>query len=285
MNLTRPSETEFRPQRCVPSVPIWARGGIALCLAFGLTGLGAEPPASDPATNLSARLRVISADKKRGYQWLLRDATQEVRRVVLDRPWREVESVLRQEGLRRVRVTDGQYSIGYRYVVAKSGWVAGDGTMHSLYLDFSVDKRTPDIAPNAKLGIVTVAAAGLLVEPNRAYAKVLSSGAYPGGSALFRGLRLPEMAAAANRYPILKRIEIAYDYIRSHREENDPPGFHLDVTFGDSTRDERRGSSLYFSAPSGLDAPLDKKGKPVQVPFEPRDTVGEFRDWGSGEWK
>jgi hypothetical protein len=136
---------------------------------------------------------------------------------------------------------------------------------------------------SAKPGFVMTAEAGLLVEPNRLYAQVLTTGAYSDGSVLFRGLRLPEVAAAARDYPILKKIEVSYGFIRDRWRDSVPQGFSLHLTFGDSARDDQRGKSLYFTAASGLDALQDWQGRPLSQQFEPHDTVAEFRSWGSNE--
>jgi hypothetical protein len=167
----------------------------------------------------------------------------------------------------------------------KDGWLAGDRTAHSLYLEFSVDRRTTNTVASAKPGFVMTAEAGLFAAPNRAYAQVLTNGAYSDGSVLFRGLRLPEVASAAQSYPILKKVEITYGFIRDGWSESVAQGFSLHLTFGDSTRDDRRGKRLYFTAASGLDALQHWQGRLLQKQFEPQDTVGEYRAWGSNEWK
>ena len=123
------------------------------------------------------------------------------------------------------------------------------------------------------------------MEPNRLYAQVLTNGAYPDGSVLFRGLRLPAAASAAQSYPVLKKIEVDYDFIHDRWMESVPQGFRLWLTFGDSVRDDRRGKSMYVTATSGLDGLQDWQGRPLQQQFQPQDTVGEFRSWGGSEWR
>jgi hypothetical protein len=202
----------------------------------------------------------------------------------LDRPWREVEQELQRQGFRQIGASDNQHTSDYRYLVAQEGWRAGDQSAHALYLEFSVDRRSATDVPSAKPGCVMTTAAGLSAEPNRPYAQVLAGGAYPEGSVLFRGLRLPEAATAAREYPILKKVEVTYDFIRDRWSESVPQGFHLQLTYGDSPRSEQRGKCLYFTAESGLDAPQDCQGRPVADPFESKDILGEFRGWGSNEW-
>jgi hypothetical protein len=257
---------------------------VAFVLAFAIANGRAESASTNSLTGLSERLCALTTDKSRSYQRLLRDASQELRRVALDRRWSEVEPALRKQGLRQIHARDNQHTSDYRYLVTKQGWLAGDQIAHSLYLEFGVDKRSTNAVARAKPGFVMTAEAGLLVEPNRPYAEVLTNGAYPDGSVLFRGLRLPEAASAAQSYPILKKIEVTYDFIRDRWSESVPQGFSLRLTFGDSTRDDRRGKSLYFTATSGLDGPQDWQGKPLRQQFEPQDTVGEFRAWGSNAW-
>jgi hypothetical protein len=205
--------------------------------------------------------------------------------MTLDRPWSEVEPELRGQGFRQIRASDNQHTSDYQYLVAQDGWRAGDQSAHALYLEFSVDRRSAANVPGARPGCVMTAAAGLSAEPNRPYAQVLAGGAYPEGSALFRGLRLPEAAAAARDYPILKKVEVTYDFIRDRWSETVPQGFHLALTFGDSPRGDRRGKRLYFTAESGLDALQDWQGRPVADQFESKDILGEFRGWGSNEWR
>jgi hypothetical protein len=258
---------------------------VACALVFATAAASAEPATTNSITGLSECLRALTTDKARSYQQLLRDASHEVREATLDRPWSEVEPALRHQGLRQIHARDNQHTSDYRYLVTKEGWIAGDRTPHSLYLEFSVDRRTTNTVASAKSGFVMAAEAGLFVAPNRAYAQVLTNGAYSDGSVLFRGLRLPEVSSAAQSYPILKKVEISYDFIRDRWSENVAQGFSLHLTFGDSTGDDRRGKRLYFTAASGLDALQDWQGRPIQKQFEPQDTVGEFRAWGSNEWK
>jgi hypothetical protein len=257
----------------------------ALALAFGATTDGAELASTNSMTGLSERLRALIAGKARSYHRLLHDASHEIRGVTLDRPWSEVEPALRRQGLRQMRARDHQHTSDYRYLVSKDGWLGGDQTAHSLYLEFSVDRRDSNTVVSARPGCVMTAEAGLFVEPNRPYAQMLTNGAYPDGSVLFRGLRLPEAASAAQSYPILKKIEVTYNYIRDRWSESVAQGFSLHLTFGVSVRDDRRGKGLFFTAESGLDALEDWQGRRVQQQFESHDTVGEFRSWGSNEWK
>jgi hypothetical protein len=258
---------------------------VVLALALGSAAGAAEPPSINSLAGLSQRLKTLAADKARGYHQLLRDASHEVRGATLDRAWTEVEPVLQQQGLRRTYARDNQHTSEYRYLVSKDGWQGGDQTAHSLYLEFSVDRRSTNTAANAKPGLVMIAEAGLLIEPNRPYTQVLTNTTYPEGSVVFRGLRLPEVVSAAQSYPILKKIEVTYDVIRDRWSESVPQGFDLWVTLGDSIRDDRRGKSMYFTAPSGLDGLQDWQGRPLRQQFDPQDTVGEFRSWGGNEWK
>lgn len=258
---------------------------VVLALVLGTVAGCAEAASTNSMSDLSERLRALTADKARSYQRLLRDASHEVRGAALDRPWSEVEPALRRQGLRQLLARDNQHSSDYRYLVTKHGWLAGDQTPHSLYLEISVDRRSTNDVATAKPGFVMTARAGLLVEPNRPYAQMLTNGAYPDGSVLFRGLRLPEVASAAQSYPILKRIEVSYDFIRDQWAESVPQGFSVWLAFRDSALDDRRGKSMYFTATSGLDGLQDWKGGPLQQQFEPRDTVGDFRSWGGSEWR
>jgi hypothetical protein len=226
----------------------------------------------------------LTADESRSYQQLLRDASHEIRRMALDRPWSEVEQELQRQGFRRIHARDNQHTSDYEYLVTQEGWRAGDQSAHALYLEFSVDRRSAADVPSANPGCVMNAAAGLSAEPNRSYAQALVGGAYAEGSVLFCGLRLSEAAAAAKDYPILKKVAVTYDLIRDRWSETVPHGFHLWLTFGDSPRSDRRGKRLYFTAESGLDAFQDWQGRPLAEQFESKDTLGEFRGWGSTEW-
>src|SRR6187549_1634462 len=115
---------------------------LALALVFGTAAACAEPATTNWMTGLSERLRALTADKARSYQQLLRDASHEVRGAALDRPWSEVEPALRRQGLRQIHARDNQHTSDYRYLASKDGWRGGDQTAHSLYLEFSVDRRS-----------------------------------------------------------------------------------------------------------------------------------------------
>jgi hypothetical protein len=98
-------------------------------------------------------------------------------------------------------------------------------------------------------------------------------------------LQSPDVANTARKYPIIKEIEVSYDFIRDHRSETVPQGFHLRLVFGDSRSDDQRGKRLYFTAASELDALQDQQGNPVAPTFEPKDILGELQSRGSNEWK
>ncbi len=65
----------------------------------------------------------------------------------------------------------------------------------------------------------------------------------------------------AQTYPILKKIEVTYDFIMDRWSESVPQGFNLRLTFGDNANDDRRGKRIYFTATSGLDMLQDWKGE------------------------
>jgi hypothetical protein len=251
------------------------------------TGEGPQPAATSveagSLAHLAERLQALCSDKSLSYQKLLRDASHLVRDAALDRPWSEVEAALGRQGLRQMSKWSKQYTKHYEYLVNKTAWIAGDGTAHSLYLQFMV--RRPDEVPTAKPGCVMVAAAGLLAEPNRPYEKVLASGAYPRGSVVFVGLRLPEVVETARNYPIVKKIEVTYDLIWDRWAESVQQGFDLRITFGRSALNDREGNAPSFTVPSGLDATQDRSGRPLDKQFKPEDTIGEFRYWGGIKWK
>ena len=217
---------------------------VALAFAFSIVANCAAAASTSSMTNISEQLRVICSDRSLSYQRLLHDASHEVRRVALGRSWSEIDPVLRQQGLQQILARDHDYFSDYRYLVAQEGWRGGDQTAHSLYLEFNVDRRTSNTVASAKPGYVMIAKAGLLVELNRPYSQILTNSAYPEGSVLFRGLRLPEAVDVAGDYPILKKIEITYDFIRDRWLESVPQGFGLRLTFGDSPRDSSRPATL-----------------------------------------
>ena len=252
---------------------------MAFSIAMHCTGLAA----AEPPTNLAERLRAICADNSRSYHMLLHKASHEARLAALGRPWSEVEPLLRLEGLKLIRSLP--YTKCYRYLVTENGWSARDKTEHSLFVEFHIDDRKTDDVPSAKPGFVEIAVAGLLVKPNRPYTQVLAAGGYPQGSVLFRALRLPEVAAAAKTYPILKEFEVTYDFLRDRWALSRAQGFDITFAFADSTREERRGKSINIFAPSALDALQDYQGQPLEQQFKPQDTLGEFSYWGGREWK
>src|SRR5258706_6171443 len=126
----------------------------ALALVFGTAAAFAEPATTYSMTGLSERLRAFTADKTRGYQRLLRDASHEVRDAAVDRPWSEVEPALRRQRFSQIHARDNQHTSDYRYLVSKDGWRGGDHTGHWLYLEFTVDKRSTNTVASAKPGFV-----------------------------------------------------------------------------------------------------------------------------------
>lgn len=258
---------------------------VVFVLSMGPTGFADEPKATAPVSELSKRLLALSSDKSLSYQQLLHHASHDVRSIAVDRPWSEIEAALRKQGLRELHVNHSQYVSIYRYLVAKDGWIAGDKTPLALYVEFMVDMRNIETVEDAKPGFVMVAQAGLNITPIQPYAEALAGGAYPEETVLYRSLRLPDAAEAARKLPILKLLEVEYGVISDHRTAIIEQGFRVHMTFGDSVDKDRPYKSLYFLAPSGLDARQDGQGKSVDRSFESQDTVGSFRQTGSSESK
>lgn len=250
---------------------------LVACISAGLAGT-VQLYRLTSLTTLSERLQRLCTDKSRNYHLLLHDATHDVRRMILGRPWSKVEPELRQQGLRQIHARDYSVSTGYRYLVTHKGWWAGDMTAHSLYLDFEVDNARPEL--------VLTAQAVLMVKPNLEYSQVLSNNTYPDGSVVFLALRLPEVVEAAREYPILKATEVSYDFIRDRWSTDAPQGFSVRLIFGDSPRGDLRGKSFTFTAISSLDsANQNWQTKLLATQFEPQDNVGELLIRGGSEWK
>lgn len=236
-------------------------------------------------TTLAERLQALLSEKGRSYHRILRDATHEIRRAVLDRPWSEVEPELQSQGLPQIRARDHQHTSEYRHLITTEEYRGGDKPAHTVFLELTVDRRQPNQTSNAKPGIVMVAVAGTLIELNRPYKEVMASMTFFAGSVLHLALILPEVEESTLRYPIIKSIEVNYDFIRHWRWESFPPGFSVDITLGESELHDRRGKSFTFTAESGLDCHLDWDGNPVQQEFVPKDTLEIFQPWGHSEWR
>jgi Skp family chaperone for outer membrane proteins len=246
---------------------------------------GKPSAVADRLDRLKERVLALCADKSLSYHKLLHDASHVVREAALDQRWDSVQAALENQHMPKIFHRRNEHTTRYEYLVDRNAWIDGEGTAHSLYLAFTVDNRDLASVPLAKTGHVMVAAAGLLAEPNRPYESVLISKAYPEGSVVFVGLRLPKLASAARTYPIVKRIEVTYDFIRDRWLDNVEQGFQFDVTLGTSALDDRKGKRAYFTVTSGLDGPQDWDGKPLDQAFKPQDTIGKFRSWGGSEWR
>ena len=246
-----------------------------------------ETSASDQGStvNLARRLRGLFESKQCTYQRPLRDATHLARDASLDHPWTDVKSALDQQGLREMQSHDDECSSRYRFLVSPDVWAAYDETAHSLFLEFIVDRRKKEDFADAKPGRVTKVVAGLRATPNRPYAAVVARRPYPCGSVLARGIRLANASAAAKKYPVLKEIEVSYDFLHNRWLDTVPQGFELRLTFGASRRDDRRGKSLFFPVESRLDALQDWDGNALQKGYISKDSLGKFEGWGSTEWR
>lgn len=236
-------------------------------------------------TTLAERLQASLSEKGRSYHRILRDATHEIRRAVLDRPWSEVEPELQSQGLPQIRVRDHQHTSEYRHLITTEEYRGGDKPAHTVFLELTVDRRQPNQTSDTKPGVVMVAVAGTLIELNCPYKQVVASGAFFTGSVLYHALRLLEVEESTERYPIVKTIEVNYDFIRDFRSESTPQGFGINITLGMSEHDNRRGKDFLFTAESGLDSPQDWHGNPLQQDFQPQDVFYDFRKWGGGEWR
>ncbi len=191
---------------------------------------------------------------------------------------------LHEQGLEPALAWHNEHTHSYRYLLSKKAWHGADKIEYSLFLEFTVDDRFRDDATGAKPGNVLLAQAGLVAEPNRPYAEVLKNGEYPKDTVVDQGLRLLEVETTVGKYPVVKEIEVYYDHIGDMWTPEDAQGFHLTLSFGDSPDADRHGKKLYFTSTSGLDPLEDWHGHPLPQPFRSRDTLGEFRGWGSEEW-
>jgi len=105
------------------------------------------------------RLEILRDHPPDSYQRLLREASHECRKAALGHDWSTIELQLKQEGVQCLLARDHQYSNQFEYLAMPEMWVAGDGRPHSLYLEFTIARTTPDIDPCAQPGVVSVAAA------------------------------------------------------------------------------------------------------------------------------
>ncbi|HET6325355.1 MAG TPA: hypothetical protein VFG04_11820 [Planctomycetaceae bacterium] len=155
--------------------------------------------------HLAEHLQALCSDKSLSYQKLLHDASHLARDAALDQPWDEVETVLGRQGLRQMSKGIGQYMRHYEYLMNDKAWIAGDGTSHTMYLEFEIDERRRTEVRTAKPGCVMAAAAGLFLEPNRPYERVLASAPYPKGNCRVPGSS--RAGSSRNRETLLCREE------------------------------------------------------------------------------
>jgi hypothetical protein len=234
--------------------------------------------------SLGRRLRARCADESLSCHRLLRDATHDVRRVTINRSWRAVESQLRRQGLRQVQESDSGSSARYRYVVPDQGWYDAAGRVWTLYLDFTVTQSRTGTFLNGRQPLVVAASAGLLLKPNGLYSQELAAGGYPEDSILSHGLRTPDVSDAARKYPIIKEIDIRYDYLQNRWIRNSAQGFYLALTIGDSPQNDLRGARFQMTAQSNLDPEHSWQNSWLLPPFIGEDTIGDLSCHGSQTW-
>src|SRR5262249_23607734 len=107
----------------------------------------------------------------------------------------------------------------------------------------------------------------------------------PRGSILEAVLTSKKVQETGETRPFLKRVYVYYGYIFSHYTPHNPSGFHVNVEFTASLKEQIAGKWLYFTVNSGLDPwrTVEGKARP-SGDFKPQNVLGDVRNRGGNEW-
>lgn len=220
----------------------------------------------------------------KSYHSFLRESSRLLPPQCIEKPWSEINGHLVEMGLPTMESWENGSAI-HRYYRLKSDAVTFPGC-RSTDVWLLLSARNSD-EPNypVKPGAVYKADVAIVSTIDTAYQQLIDAKPYPADSVLDTVLRSDEVRRVGATWPIIHRVYLHYGYIANRWSEHNPNGFHLNIEFVASLREEIAGKRINFFVPSGLDRMRTHLGKELADPtFVASDTIGEVQSGGGNEW-
>jgi len=211
---------------------------------------------------------------------LLRDLHLLAKRRYVGRIWATVYEELSELGSRKVPTWETEPLIGCDYTIATN--VCLNSSAYPVDLCLSI--RADGDAVNST-GRVFEANVTLVSNVRAPLSSLFAQGRYPKDSVISKVLTLPEIKAAGEAWPLVKRVCVFYGYLNNRWNKYNPFGFTVVVEFvTDAT--EIGFKRITYTVVSNLDPFKTNEGIPYARSYRSEDILGDVELIGDLEsWR
>ena len=232
---------------------------------------------------LRSDLRQVIREERDSYHLLLWRAMHLVGDACDNQPWPKVAHALRKQNFVLLRNVDGQHGRYSRYLVQRAVFQSRNGAKFDMFLEFNTHRDISTNQPTVEVVAAVYATTDAKVE--LPFSQFAARQPFPEGTVLQRLLEAKEVRESAEKYPILKDLEVCYRSIWFHSTvpSHRYCGFYVRPTFVLEAGKECPGMSLSLAAESGLDPVMIGGVMTPTNEFLAADTLDGFSTWGSTE--
>jgi hypothetical protein len=211
---------------------------------------------------------------------LLRDLHLFAKRRYVGRIWATVYEELSERGSRKVPTWETEPLIGCDYTIATN--VCLDSSAYPVDLCLSIKADGGAVHCN---GRVFEANLTLVSNVKAPLSSLIAQDRYPKESVMSKVLTLPEIKAAGETWPLVKRVCVFYGYLNNRWNKYNPSGFTVAVEFvTDAT--EIGSKRITYTIVSNLDPCKTKEGAPYTRSDRAEDSLGDVELIGDLEsWR
>jgi hypothetical protein len=232
--------------------------------------------------SLSVALDYVLRGKSLSCHEFLRKSSSLVESFCQGKEWPAAKALMKKEGFSQLdswRGGNGDH-LEAHFLVRKNVHVAAREGAEDYLIILRVHFREKQ---KNDPGIVREAISALVLSFNQPYEKAIKLAKYPEGSVIKRILSAEEVKNEADKWPILKNVQISYGLIFNRWSELQPHGFNGIVEFAASPERDVGQKSISFSVASGLDPLQFWDGKKNLRGFKPEDKLYDLEFRGSAE--
>jgi hypothetical protein len=228
--------------------------------------------------SISDDLDTIIKRNQTSYHLLLREVSRAVVERFSSKSWGEVSRYLDEQKLQPLYRDIRFSSFFCTYRARQRAYVTTSGLSHELQIKLRGARTWPVIDSKR----VDNAEAGLFATVGRSLSALRSERPYPRGSVMDVVLASSAVGDEVRHHQNLESVWLAYGPIRDRHADSIPYGFHVDLTFADSTSQQVSRKKIFLTVRSALDPPVRWDRQPdANGVFKAEDKLGELRIWGS----
>jgi hypothetical protein len=240
-----------------------------------------DPPNQAPPhpeiSNIASELRQLAGDESLSCNLKLRKLQGMADGMRGDRPWPQVHTALKSQGMARSNSAESLPGFNNDYLIKKAVYMAS-----KLHWDLH-------LALQANRTRIYDARVDLRARVDMPYADAARQTGHPKGSVLEFVIDQPDVRSQGAIWPVMKSIIVTYaPAVGYHNAPNLHPAFLVDFEFAASASYRIGGMRLHLEIESGLDPErswdqvFSKSAS--KVPFEGRDTFGDVSAHVATEW-